>query len=402
MVREILPPLIELVDIRKSYGGEGEPSVEVLHGISLTIHAGEFVALMGASGSGKSTLMHLLGCLDKPTSGAYRFAGRDISAFSADELAWLRREAFGFVFQGYHLIRTLDALHNVQVPAVYAGISIEERQRRAAALLERLGLSERGSHRPRQISGDQQQRVSIARALMNGGHVLLADEPTGALDSRSGAEVIALLKELAEAGHTVILITHDPQVAQAARRIVRIRDGRIVEDRANEAHDANDGATSPSLDPRHFMARMAQGVTRSASFPADVNEAVASAWRTLLASRFRTLLTLLGIMIGVASVIVLMAVGQGANEAMMKELNSIGHAKRLAIRAGSGDAGELQGFLTEADVQVAKSVPNIHNATPMHSTEVLLRVGSIDRHSTMFAVTSMAVGRGSAISSSSS
>ena len=258
-------PLIELIDLHKSYGGEGEPSVEVLHGLSLAIHAGEFVALMGASGSGKSTLMHILGCLDRPTSGSYRFAGRDISACTADELAWLRREAFGFVFQGYHLIRTLDALHNVQVPAVYAGISIEERQRRAAALLERLGLSERGSHRPRQISGDQQQRVSIARALMNGGHVLLADEPTGALDSRSGAEVIALLKELAEAGHTVILITHDPQVAQAARRIVRIRDGRIVEDRANEVNDANDGATSPSLDPRNFMARMVQGVTHGAS-----------------------------------------------------------------------------------------------------------------------------------------
>jgi macrolide transport system ATP-binding/permease protein len=164
VIKEVSHPLIELIDIRKSYGGsEGEPSVEILHGISLTVHAGEFVALVGASGSGKSTLMHILGCLDQPTSGTYRFAGRDISAFSADELAWLRREAFGFVFQGYHLIRTLDALHNVQVPAVYASVPSLERTSRAVALLARLGLAKRGRHRPNQLSGGQQQRVSIAR-----------------------------------------------------------------------------------------------------------------------------------------------------------------------------------------------------------------------------------------------
>ena len=178
-------PLIELITLRKSYGGrDDEPAVEILHGIDLTIRAGEFVALVGASGSGKSTLMHLLGCLDRPTSGTYRFAGRDVSALSDDELAWLRREAFGFVFQGYHLIRTLDALHNVQVPAVYAGVPPEERAERASILLERLGLAERYGHRPHQLSGGQQQRVSIARALMNGGQVILADEPTGALDNR--------------------------------------------------------------------------------------------------------------------------------------------------------------------------------------------------------------------------
>jgi macrolide transport system ATP-binding/permease protein len=272
MEYRINAPLIDLVDIRKSYGGgEGEPRVEILHGVSLTINAGEFVALVGASGSGKSTLMHLLGCLDRPTSGTYRFTGCDIAAFSADELAWLRREAFGFVFQGYHLIRSLDARHNVQVPAVYAGTPSGLRLDRAAALLARLGLAERAGHRPGQLSGGQQQRVSIARALMNGGHVILADEPTGALDTRSGAEVMALLRELADAGHTVILITHDPQVAAQAGRVIRISDGRVVAaettgDESRHCEARGDAAIPPPrhcealLPPRHCEERSAVAI----------------------------------------------------------------------------------------------------------------------------------------------
>jgi macrolide transport system ATP-binding/permease protein len=228
---------------------------------------------------------------------------------------------------------------------------------------------------------------------MNGGHVILADEPTGALDSQSGAEVMALLKELAGAGHTVILITHDAQVAAQANRVIKISDGNIVsaaQEIQDKAETEKDSSANPParLDAQHFMARMTQGLRANASLIADMREAVASAWRTLSASRFRTLLTLLGIMIGVASVITLMAVGQGANEAMMKELNAIGHAKRLAIRAGSGDARGIQSFLTEADVQTAKAIPNIHNATPAHSEEVLLRVGNIERHSRMWVATS--------------
>lgn len=226
-------PLIELLAIRKSYGGaDGTPAVEVLHGIDLSIGTGEFIAIVGASGSGKSTLMHILGCLDQPSSGSYRFAGKNIASFSADQLAQLRREAFGFVFQGYHLIPTLDASHNVQVPAVYAGVEASARSERAASLLARLGLGERLGHFPQQLSGGQQQRISIARALMNGGQVILADEPTGALDSATGMDVMKLLSELADAGHTVILITHDPKVAAQAKRVVRIHDGRIVEDSA--------------------------------------------------------------------------------------------------------------------------------------------------------------------------
>ncbi|PXC06799.1 pyoverdine export/recycling transporter ATP-binding/permease subunit PvdT, partial [Pseudomonas aeruginosa] len=193
-------PLIELRDIRKRYGGNGTPEVEVLKGVSLSIHAGEFVAIVGASGSGKSTLMNILGCLDRPSSGSYHFAGHDVAELDSDEQAWLRREAFGFVFQGYHLIPSASAQENVEMPAIYAGTPASERHTRARALLERLGLAERTANRPHQLSGGQQQRVSIARALMNGGHIILADEPTGALDSHSGAEVMALLDELASQG----------------------------------------------------------------------------------------------------------------------------------------------------------------------------------------------------------
>ena len=188
-------PLIEIVDLTKTYRS-GELDVEVLHGVSLMIYPGEFLAIMGASGSGKTTLMNMIGCLDRPTSGTYRFMGEDVSGFGRDELARLRREAFGFVFQSYNLIGTASALENVEVPAVYSGMPPAERDARARELLDSLGLGGRLAHRPSQLSGGQQQRVSIARALMNGGRIVLADEPTGALDSKSGIEVMALLQDL--------------------------------------------------------------------------------------------------------------------------------------------------------------------------------------------------------------
>ena len=222
-------PLIELRGVTKTYRN-GEMSVEVLHGIDLQIHEGEFVALMGASGSGKSTLMNILGCLDKPTTGTYLFMGRDVSQLERDELAQLRREDFGFVFQGYHLIPSANAAENVEVPAMYCGMPAAERHARAKELLGELGLAERLHHRPNQLSGGQQQRVSIARALMNGGRIILADEPTGALDSKSGADVMKLLSELSERGHTVILITHAKEVALHANRVIEIKDGNIVSD----------------------------------------------------------------------------------------------------------------------------------------------------------------------------
>src|SRR6187551_1511680 len=221
--------ILELTDVHKHYQN-GDTTVRALDGVSLKIHAGEFVAIMGQSGSGKSTLMNIIGCLDRPTSGSYRVLGKEAANLSPDELAALRRETFGFIFQRYNLLATATAGENVEIPSVYAGLPKQKRLQRARGLLQRLGLSDRADHRPAELSGGQQQRVAIARALVNDPPVILADEPTGALDSHSGDEVLALLKQLHAEGRTIILITHAENVAQHAGRIVRIQDGRILED----------------------------------------------------------------------------------------------------------------------------------------------------------------------------
>ena len=223
--------ILELTDIHKHYQN-GDTIVRALDGASLTIHQGEFVAIMGQSGSGKSTLMNIIGCLDRPTSGSYRVLGKEAAHLSPDELAALRRETFGFVFQRYNLLASATASENVEIPSVYAGLPKQQRAARARKLLERLGLGERSEHRPAELSGGQQQRVAIARALVNNPPVILADEPTGALDSKSGEEVLALLKELHAEGRTIILITHAENVARHASRIIQIQDGRIIEDSA--------------------------------------------------------------------------------------------------------------------------------------------------------------------------
>nr|MBP9643932.1 ATP-binding cassette domain-containing protein [Budvicia sp.] len=210
-------PLLQLDNITRQFPA-GEQTVTVLKGINLTINAGEMVAIVGASGSGKSTLMNILGCLDKPSGGTYKIAGRATNQLMPDDLAELRREHFGFIFQRYHLLGDLTAAGNVEVPAIYAGTERQKRKDRAVALLTRLGLSDRTSYRPSQLSGGQQQRVSIARALMNGGQIILADEPTGALDKHSGQEVLKILKDLHGQGHTVVIVTHDMQIAEHAER----------------------------------------------------------------------------------------------------------------------------------------------------------------------------------------
>src|SRR5471032_1843087 len=276
---DLTTPLIELKNIRKSYGGGDSPQVDVLRGIDLSIHAGEFVAIVGASGSGKSTLMNILGCLDRPTSGRYLFAGENVAELDSDALAWLRREAFGFVFQGYHLIPSGSARENVEMPAIYAGTPAAERQARAAALLDRLGLASRTGNRPHQLSGGQQQRVSIARALMNGGHIILADEPTGALDSHSGAEVMTLLDELASQGHVVILITHDREVAQRANRIIEIRDGLIISDTADEPTAAPRQANPGALQAVDLRQRLSAGSEHAGAWEGELVDAVQAAWR---------------------------------------------------------------------------------------------------------------------------
>lgn len=362
-------PLIELQDIRKRYGGlDGAPAVEVLRGVTLSIAAGEFVAIVGASGSGKSTLMHLLGCLDRPSGGSYRFNGHDVAGLDADALAWLRREAFGFVFQGYHLIPSESARENVEVPAIYAGMPEAERRARSAALLQRLGLGERLGYRPAQLSGGQQQRVSIARALMNGGRIILADEPTGALDSKSGAEVMALLHELADAGHTIILITHDRQVAQQARRVIEILDGQIVADSGTTA------AAASNLPPLDLQQAGRDG---GASAWDDLREASRTAWRVMWINRFRTGLTLLGIIIGVASVIVMLAVGTGSQQRVMAEMEIFG-ARTMYISPMPQSSRARSGKLTLDDIDVIRQVPNVTVAMPYIEGQVIVRRGNVD------------------------
>ena len=221
--------LIELKDVYKIYPMGGE-AVHALDGVSLTIDRGEFVAIVGQSGSGKSTAMNIIGCLDVPTSGTYRLGGVDVSTMDDDRQAEIRNKMLGFVFQQYNLIPKLTVLENVELPLLYAGISGQERRERAVQALDRVGLADKQKHLPNQLSGGQQQRVSIARALAGKPSVILADEPTGALDSRTGREVLEFLQKLNEEGDTVVLITHDNAIARTARRIVRLQDGRIIYD----------------------------------------------------------------------------------------------------------------------------------------------------------------------------
>jgi len=377
-------PLIELRDVRRRYGGGEQPEVEVLRGISLSIHAGEFVAIVGASGSGKSTLMNLLGCLDRPSSGSYRFQGEDVAGFDADQLAWLRREAFGFVFQGYHLIRAESACENVEVPAIYAGTPREERTRRASALLARLGLADKLHHRPTQLSGGQQQRVSIARALMNGGRIILADEPTGALDTQSGAEVMALLHELADAGHTIVLITHDREVAAQARRVIEIRDGRIVADSATGASREFQAKSASSAYPSSASSYENSSNEKNRAFWAELAEAARTAWRGMRINRARTGLTLLGIVIGVASVIVMMGVGEGAKQRVVEQMGSMG-TTIMYLGPSHPREGGPQGDITAQDLEAIARLPEIGHVMPVIGDPIPVRHGNAERQVYVFA-----------------
>lgn len=359
-------PLIELRGVTKTYRNGGL-DVEVLHGIDLKIYEGEFVAIMGASGSGKSTLMNILGCLDRPTTGSYHFMGRDVSGFSRDELALLRRDDFGFVFQSYNLIASASAAENVEVPAMYAGLSPPDRHARAQMLLSELGLAERSHHRPNQLSGGQQQRVSISRALMNGGRIILADEPTGALDSKSGQDVMKLLADLSERGHTVLLITHAKEVAQHAHRLIEIRDGNVLSD---------PGPAPVSHAQQDFVRPIVAG---DGSRLADILEAAKMAMRSLRANFFRSVLTLLGIVIGVASVIAMLAIGDGAKAVVVERISAMG-SNLLLVRPG---APNQRGFSSTAtlvvdDVKAIDELPNVLAAVPEQSSNVTARFGSSD------------------------
>ena len=227
-----MPPLIAIDDVHKVYEMGGS-RVRALDGVSLSVEPGEYLAVMGPSGSGKSTLMNVIGCLDTPSSGSYRLKGREIATLDDDELAAIRNSEIGFVFQTFNLLPRTDAEGNVELPLVYSGLSRAERAERARQALEAVGLSDRARHRPNELSGGQRQRVAIARALVNRPSILLADEPTGNLDSRTGAEILELFDDLHRSGNTIVLVTHEEELARRAARVVRLRDGKIVSDARN-------------------------------------------------------------------------------------------------------------------------------------------------------------------------
>ncbi|MCF5145193.1 MacB family efflux pump subunit [Pseudomonas sp. PA-6-1D] len=365
-------PLLELKGITRSFMA-GEREFIALKGIDLTIHAGEMVAIIGASGSGKSTLMNILGGLDYATAGSYKINGIETRSLGDEQLAELRRDYFGFIFQRYHLLAHLSALHNVEMPAIYAGTPESQRHSRARDLLTRLGLAGHTTHRPSQLSGGQQQRVSIARALMNGGEVILADEPTGALDTHSGKEVMRILAELHAAGHTVIIVTHDPKVAANAQRIVEVCDGEIVSDKANDSVGLELPSEAP-IEPNRSGAR------RLVASLGLFKEAFNMAWVALISHRMRTLLTMLGIVIGITSVVSISAIGEGAKRYVLKDIQAIG-SNTIDIFSGTsfGDsrASAIE-TLMPSDVDALNQLYYVDSATPVVGRNLLLRFGNID------------------------
>lgn len=316
--------IIELRNINKIYGS-GNNQVHVLKNVNLDIESGDFVAIIGQSGSGKSTLMNILGCLDTASSGDYKIAGEDLAGMSPDDLATLRSKYLGFIFQRYNLLATLNAEENVELPAIYSGLKSQERKERAEQILSNLELGNRIDHFPSELSGGQQQRVSIARALMNGGEIILADEPTGALDSKSGLNVMAILQQLNDQGHTIILVTHDQNIANYANRIIEIKDGAIISD-VRKAPNKNKKEEFPPKDnSRNTFAYLKD----------QFFEAFRMSIQAIRTHKLRSGLTMLGIIIGIASVVSVVALGKGSQEKILEDINSLG-TNTIVVMPGKG------------------------------------------------------------------
>jgi macrolide transport system ATP-binding/permease protein len=375
--RRARAPLIELRDVRREFPA-GDEVVVALKDVSLVIEEGEMVAIVGASGSGKSTLMNILGCLDRPTSGEYRVFGRDTRDMEPDDLAALRREHFGFIFQRYHLLPDLTAAGNVETPAIYLGREPADRRAEAKRLLDRLGLKDRAGHTPSQLSGGQQQRVSIARALINGGEVILADEPTGALDTSTGEEVMRILRQLNSEGRTIIIVTHDMSVAEHADRIIEIRDGEIVADNRK-------AAAPPLKHTERPHGRLSKGAE---SWRDRFTEAFRMALRAMRSHKLRTFLTMLGIIIGIAAVVSVVALGEGSRKQVLQNISALG-TNTIDVRPGTGFGDRRASAtrtLTVADADAIAAQDFVDSVTPTATTSTTLRRGNVSASATVNGV----------------
>jgi macrolide transport system ATP-binding/permease protein len=349
--------IIELKNISKTYN-LGTIDVPVLHDITLSIEQGEFVTIMGHSGSGKSTLLNILGLLDKPTGGSFTLAGKEVSRLSDDELAALRNKFMGFIFQQFNLLPRMSARENVVLPTIYSGGTGHSNE---IELLKRVGLADRILHKPNELSGGQQQRVAIARSLINNPPLLLADEPTGNLDTRSTAEIINLLKELNAAGITILMVTHEPDFAAVASRVIKIQDGRAVEDTKNRPPVAAVRDVSAIHETKHSIA----GISR-------VKEYFMQAIRALLSNKTRSALSILGVLIGVSSLIAMLALGRGAQEDIKKRISNLG-SNLLSVRASSphrggismGASGSVTRFTMQDAEAVKERISHITHVVPM-------------------------------------
>ena len=373
-------PLMEVKGLIREFKA-GEQTIRVLHDINLTINQGEMVAIIGQSGSGKSTLMNILGCLDQATAGDYKIFGQSVSRLDADELAKLRREHFGFIFQRYHLLGDINARDNVSVPAVYAGMDGQARNDRAEKLLSDLGLADKVNNRPSQLSGGQQQRVSIARALMNGGDIILADEPTGALDSKSGEDVVQILKDLNAQGHTIIMVTHDPGLAAQAERVIEIKDGYIIADYKNEDYQHAEPQPAAMIDKHRKSA--------FSSFIDRLFEAFKMSLLAMRAHKMRTLLTMLGIIIGIASVVSVVGLGKGSQEQILSNISSLG-TNTITVTDGYPYGDPRRQYnddnLTPQDAQAVADQPYVLSVSPQLNSNMNVRYRNIQEAASISGV----------------
>jgi macrolide transport system ATP-binding/permease protein len=372
-------PLLQLRGVGRRYD-TGGGTVHALQGIDIDVLPGEMLAIMGASGSGKSTLMNVLGCLDVPDSGSYRVAGQATSELGPDELAALRRERFGFIFQRYHLLAHQDAMANVEMPAIYAGLGGAQRRSRATALLQRLGLGERSTHKPNALSGGQQQRVSIARALMNGGEIILADEPTGALDSASGREMMAVLHELHDRGHTVILVTHDAQVAAHAPRVVELSDGRVLRDTGWPADAPRATFSAPAAPATGLW----PGLRRRL---AQFTDALQMAVDSLRGHRLRSALSMLGISIGIAAVVSIVTLSDAVRVVVDNKLRGMMSNRVILFRGHPNmPPGMVAHPFSPADVAALRGIDGVRDVSADLESDVAARHGNRAGQMSLFGV----------------